>query len=86
MVSVYVVCVMLMVCTVEYREMCYGTSICNVCNGDGVYNSIEKNVLSSEHKLPYSCLCSIHQTEVAIKLSVMYRAKEFAIELSVLYR
>jgi len=36
MVSVYVMCVMVMVCTVQYREMCYGTSICNVCNGDGM--------------------------------------------------
>ena len=37
MVSVYVMCVMVMKCTVQYREMCYGISICNVCNGDGVY-------------------------------------------------
>ena len=37
MVSVYIMCVTVMECTVQYREMCYGTSICNVCNGDGVY-------------------------------------------------
>jgi len=43
-------------------------------------------VLSSEHKLPYSCLWAIDQIEVAIKLSVMYRAKEFATDMSVLYR
>jgi len=32
---VYVMCVTVMECTVEYREMCYVISICNVCNGDG---------------------------------------------------
>jgi len=40
MVSVYVMCVMLMGCTVQYREMCYGISICNVGNGDGVYSTV----------------------------------------------
>ena len=73
MVSVYVMCVMVMEFTVQYREMCYGISICNVCNGDGVYNAIEGNVLSSEHKLPYSCLCCTDETEVAKQLSVLYR-------------
>jgi len=72
-VSVYVMCVMLMECTVQCNEMCYGIHICNVCNGEGVYNTTERNVLSSEQKLPYSSLCSIDQTEVAIQLSVLYR-------------
>ena len=36
MVSVYVICVMVMECTVHNREMCYGIIICNVCNGDVV--------------------------------------------------
>ena len=40
MVSVYVTCVMVMECTVHYREMCYGISIFNVCNGDGVYGTV----------------------------------------------
>ena len=31
MVSVYVMCVLVMECTVQYREMCYTISICNVC-------------------------------------------------------
>jgi len=39
MVSVSVMCVMVMQCTVEYREVCYGISIYNVCNGDGVYGT-----------------------------------------------
>jgi len=73
MVSLYVMCVMVMEFTVQYREMCYGISICNVCNCDGVYNAIEGNVLFSEHKLPYNCLCCIDQTEFAIQLSVLYR-------------
>jgi len=73
MVSVYVMCVMVMECTVLYREMCYGISIFNVCNGDGVYNAIKGSVLYIEHKLPYSCLCCIDQTEFAIQLSVLYR-------------
>ena len=30
MVSVYVMCVKVMECTVLYREMCYGISICNI--------------------------------------------------------
>ena len=30
MVSVYEMCVMVMECTVQYREMCYGISIRNV--------------------------------------------------------
>ena len=37
MVSVYVMFVMVMECTVLYREMCYGISI---CNGDGVYSTV----------------------------------------------
>jgi len=36
-------------------------------------NAIEGNVLSSEQKLPYSCLWCIDQTEFAIQLSVPYR-------------
>jgi len=36
MVSVYVMCVMVMECTVQYREPYYGISICNVRNCDGV--------------------------------------------------
>jgi len=30
MVSVYVMCVTVMECTVQYREMCYGISICSL--------------------------------------------------------
>ena len=37
MVSEYVMCVMVKECTVQYREMWYGISICNVCNCDAVY-------------------------------------------------
>jgi len=40
MVSVYVMCVMVMEFTVHYRELCSGISICNVCNGDGVYGTV----------------------------------------------
>jgi len=40
MVSVYVMCVMVTECMVHYREMGYGISICNVCNGDGVYGTL----------------------------------------------
>jgi len=40
MVSLYVMCVMVKKCTVHYREKCYGISICNVCNGDGVYSTV----------------------------------------------
>jgi len=40
MVSVYGMCVMVMGCIVQYREMCYGISIWNVCNGDGVYSTV----------------------------------------------
>ena len=40
MVSVYVMCVMVMECMVQYSEMFYGMSICNVCNGDGVYCTV----------------------------------------------
>ena len=40
MVSVYVMCVMVMECTAQYREMCYGIRICNMCNGDGVYGTV----------------------------------------------
>jgi len=72
-VIVYIMCVMVMECTVQYTEMCYGISICNVCNGDGVCDTVHRNVLSSEQKLPYSCLCQIDQTQVAIQLSVLCR-------------
>jgi len=44
-VSEYVMSVMVMECTVLYREMCYGISICNVCNGDGVNSTVQRNVL-----------------------------------------
>ena len=40
MVSVYVMFVMVMECTVQYREMCYGSRICKVCNGDGVHGIV----------------------------------------------
>jgi len=40
MVSVYVMCVTVMECKVQYREMCYGITICNVCKGDGVYSTV----------------------------------------------
>ena len=40
MVSVYVMWVRVMECTIQYREMCYGISIWNVCNGDGVYSTV----------------------------------------------
>jgi len=40
MVSVYVMCVMAMECTVQYTELCHGISICNVCKGDGVYGTV----------------------------------------------
>jgi len=35
---------MVMECMVQYREMCYGISTYNVCNGDGVYGTVERNV------------------------------------------
>jgi len=37
MVSLYAMCVMVMECTAQYREMCYYICICSVCNGDAVY-------------------------------------------------
>jgi len=40
MVSVYVMCVTVMECMVQYREMCYGIRICKVCNGDRVYGTV----------------------------------------------
>jgi len=40
MLAVYIMCVMVMECMVQYREMCYVSSICNVCNGDGVYGTL----------------------------------------------
>jgi len=40
MVSVYVMCAMVVECTVHYREMCYGINICNVCNGDVVCGTV----------------------------------------------
>ena len=40
MVLVYVMCVMVMECMIRYREMCYGIGICNVRNGDGVYDTV----------------------------------------------
>jgi len=45
MVSVYIMCVMVMECTVQYREMCYGISVCNVCNGECVQGTVYRNVL-----------------------------------------
>jgi len=51
----------------------YGISIWNVGNGDGVYDTVKRNLLSSEQKLPYSCLSCIDQTQVAIQLFVLYR-------------
>jgi len=49
MVSVYLMCVMVMECMVQYRDMCYGICvcnvrngicICNVCNSDAVYGTV----------------------------------------------
>jgi len=40
MVLAYVMFVMVMECAVQYRKMCHGISICNVCNGDGVYGTV----------------------------------------------
>jgi len=40
MLSEYAMCLMVMECTIQYREMCYDISICNVCNGDGVYSTV----------------------------------------------
>jgi len=39
-VSVYTMCVMVMECTAQLREMCQGISICKVRNGDGVYGTV----------------------------------------------
>ena len=55
-----------------YQAFC-GISVCDVYNGDGVYGTVWRNVLCREQKLPYSCLCCIDQTQVAIQLSVLYR-------------
>jgi len=38
--SVYVMFVTVMQCTVQYKEMCYGIIICNVCKGDRVYGKV----------------------------------------------
>jgi len=40
MLSVYVMCVMVLECTVQNREMFYYIITCNVCNGDGVYSTV----------------------------------------------
>jgi len=45
MVSVFLMCVIVMECTVQYREMCYDISICNVYNGDRLYGTVWRNVL-----------------------------------------
>ena len=45
MVSLYVMCVIVMQCMVQYREMCYGICICNVFNVYGEYCTVERNVL-----------------------------------------
>ena len=45
MLLAYVMCVRVMECMVQYREMCYGISICNVYNGDAVYGTVYRNVL-----------------------------------------
>jgi len=45
MISVYVMCVMVIDCTVLYGEICYGISVCRVFNVDGVYGRIQRNVL-----------------------------------------
>ena len=39
-ISIEVMWVMVMECTVQYREICYCSSICNVCNGDGVNGTV----------------------------------------------
>ena len=49
MISVYVMCVMVMECTVQYREMCYGITTSNVCNGDAVYGTVQRNVLRYQY-------------------------------------
>jgi len=35
---------MVMECTVQYKELCYGISIYNVRNGDEVYGKVKRNV------------------------------------------
>jgi len=40
MVSGYVMCVMVMECMVQYRVMCYGIIIRNVCNGEEMYGTL----------------------------------------------
>jgi len=40
LLSEYAMCVMVMECMLQYREMCYGISICNVCNGDAVSGTV----------------------------------------------
>jgi len=40
MVSVYEMCASVMECMVQYRETCYGITICNVCSGDAVYGTV----------------------------------------------
>jgi hypothetical protein len=43
-------------------QVFYGVSIRNICNDDGVHNTLYRNMLSSEQKLACSCLCFIDQT------------------------
>jgi len=37
--------VMVTECTVQKSEMCHGISIYNVRNGDGVYGTVDRNML-----------------------------------------
>ena len=50
-------CVMVMECTVQYREMCYGISICNVCNGDGGQGISKCNVTVMQCTVEYREMC-----------------------------
>jgi len=65
-------CVMVMECKVQYREMCYGIGICNVCNGDGgVWYSIEKCVMVSVYVM---CV-------MVMEFTVQYREMCFGISI-----
>ena len=49
MISVYVMCIMVIDCTVLNGEMCYGISVSSVCNVDGVYGTVQRNLLWYEY-------------------------------------
>jgi hypothetical protein len=43
-------------------QVFYGISTCIMCNNDGVYDILYRNMLQREEELAYSLLCFIDET------------------------